>query len=302
MIQKLGKEFIPFLNRKVDQNVLVSFRAFFAFHLFLQSLKLPWSYGHNLIVYLLQGSILLCVVAMFFERASRAGVLFLAAYKLYWVYIKFPSTANHYYFEFLVLVLLFIFHPIKEEKRENYLVDGTAIRLIQIGILSVYFYGGVHKLVHGFWLDGEFLIQTLFKQGNGGLGKTLGLFINFFDPHWIKGPLSLAKGLEVTSFKISSLSLNMITVLSLGTIFTEIFTPLLFVFKKTRKWGFIFMIILQIIIGFSAWETEFMFAALGSIFLFTQKGHPRTFMFLGLIHALWAIFIIYILDLRIGIL
>ena len=62
------------------------------------------------------------------------------------------------------------------------------------------------------------------------------------------------------------------------------------------------MIILQIIIGFSAWETEFMFAALGSIFLFTQKGHPRNFMFLGLIHALWAIFIIYILDLRIGIL
>ena len=64
------------------------------------------------------------------------------------------------------------------EKSEYKLLDGTALRLIQIGILTVYFYGGVHKLVHGFWLEGEFLIQTLFKQGNGGLGKTLGFFWN----------------------------------------------------------------------------------------------------------------------------
>jgi len=301
MIQKkIGTEFFPFLGKKVERNVLVSFRVFFAFHIFLQSLKLSWSYGDNLIAYLLQGSIFLCVATMFFERASRAGIFFLGVYKLYWVCIKFPSTANHYYFEFLVLVLLFIFHPLKKEDKD--FVDGTAIRLIQIGILSVYFYGGVHKLVHGLWLDGEFLIQTLFKQANGGLGKSLSIFLNLFDLHLIKGPLSLPEGLELTPFKISSLSLSIIKLLSLGTILTEIFTPLLFIFKKTRKWGFIFMIILQVLIGFSSWETEFMFAALGSIFLFTQKNHPRNFMVLGILHALWAIFIIYVIDLRIGIL
>jgi hypothetical protein len=279
----------------------LAFRCFFSFHLFLQSLKLPWSFGDGKGVLVIQGGLFFCTFLMFSQKTFRFSCSIIFLYKLFWVWLKFPFTANHYYFELFVAAFLFLFPG--EELGEAEKSDGTALRLIQVSILSLYFYGGLHKLVHGLWINGEFLLQEFLEKNNGGLGWTLNHFISFIDKTPLLAPLTFSQGMEVTAFQVSGLSFGLLKILSWLTILTEMLIPLLFCFEKTRRVGISLMILIQVIIGLASWETEFMFLALGSMFLFfNEKMTKRSYMLLAFLHGLWSFLIIYVFDLRVGIL
>jgi hypothetical protein len=63
------------------------------------------------------------------------------------------------------------------------------------------------------------------------------------------------------------------------------------------------MVLIQVIIGLASWETEFMFLALGSMFLFfKEEMTKRNYALLAIFHGLWSFLIIYVFDLRVGIL
>ena len=294
------KNFLFYFNSPVEKGVIPCFRIFFATHIFLQSLKLPWNYGQTSLIHMVQGMVFLSALSMFHKSYYKVGLFFLVAYKFFWVHWTFPMTANHYFVEFFIVLFLLLFPDTEVEKNKSY--EGASARLIQITILTIYFFGGVQKLIYGFWLNGEFIIHEFLQQPSVGLGKTLSTFLMSFDPNAILAPIKLAADMEVIPYHLSAFSIAMIMILSWLTLLTEIFVPLLFLFKKTRNLGLITMIILQVSIGFSSWETEFMFAALACMFLFFKNNPVRNYTILTSLHVLWSLFIIYVLDLRVGIL
>jgi len=300
-MQKIVNLYIPSLytrfNASVSPDLTAAFRTYFCFHLFLQALKLPWYFGHGVFSYTQIGLSLFFTVLAFHKKTFKASLIFFLIYKLYWINYTFPLTANHYYVEFLILLLLLIF---PNNKRVDGTHDGTAIRLVQFSILSIYFFGGVQKLVLGQWLNGEFLLNLFLRNGMAGLTSTVSALIWKLDSNALVNWGGMARGFQAVPFEISSFAFGIILILSWLTLLTEIGLPLLFLFKKSLKVGIFLIIILQIVIGFSAWETEFMFAALGCIFLFFNKNSIKNYSLLGLAHFSWTILIVYVLGIKVG--
>jgi hypothetical protein len=108
-----------YLTIPVPANLMKAFRIFFAFHIFLQSLKLSWVFPamDNRIVLFMRLATLAAVFANFHRRLYYPGLLILLLFKLYGVVYKFPMTANHYFVELYVLIFLLLWpdRPIDQE-------------------------------------------------------------------------------------------------------------------------------------------------------------------------------------------
>jgi hypothetical protein len=93
---------------------------------------------------------------------GRLGVAVLLVIKIAGIVDSFPYTVNHAFFDAALLLLLALGAP-----------EGGAgvhpLRVVQVGILIVFFYSGVQKLVHGYYVGGQFLaIRTLYSEGDMG--------------------------------------------------------------------------------------------------------------------------------------
>jgi hypothetical protein len=58
------------------------------------------------------------------------------------------------------------------------------------------------------------------------------------------------------------------------------------------------MLVLQVGIGIYAWETEFMFGAVGAILLFFDRHPWRSYLALLALHVAWSVFVVAA-DLRV---
>lgn len=90
--------------------------------------------------------------------ARRAAFVVLAAAHAVLVWAEFPSTGNHAYLELVLCLFAAFLSPDDEGESLLYL---RALRWI---VVIVLFYSGVQKLVHGYWVGGEYLAFSLSSE------------------------------------------------------------------------------------------------------------------------------------------
>ncbi len=107
--------------------------------------------------------------------ARRPAFLVLAAAHAVLVWSEFPSAGNHAYLELVLCLCAAFLSPDDEGESLLYL---RALRWI---VVIVLFYSGLQKLVHGYWVGGEYLA---FSLGSETYRKALG---------WLVAPGELAR-------------------------------------------------------------------------------------------------------------
>lgn len=286
-------------------NLLALFRGFLGVHVFLQSLKLRWSYPDEPIVLLVQALLLVAAVLMWLPKYYRFGLLALLSYKLYAVVTSFPMTGNHLYLETYILVFLLLF---SEDRRRDEPAGPLALagcRLIQLAVLTIYFYSGVHKLVHGFWLNGEYLGQALYAGASSGFWRSTQLLLEgaagLFGLPLEKFPYAQSADMGRVPVEAPAWTLWVFLIVSWLTVLSEIFVPVLVLMRRTRRLGIHLMLWLVVAVGALSWETEFMFLAIGCILLFFPRNAARNYIILTVVHTAWSLFVI-LADIRIWIL
>jgi hypothetical protein len=296
-----------YFTNPVPANLMKAFRIFFACHIFLQSLKLSWiPFGiDSRIILFVQLAALAAVFANFHRRLYYPGLILLLLLKLYGVAYKFPMTANHHFLELYVLIFLLLWpdRPIAQEsdKQEANKVSGESCHLARLLVLSVYFFAGIQKLIHGIWLNGEYLAHSLFEATNGTLLTTQYMlrFISSISGSLAEIPINLSIDANMVMLTIPGWVVVYFLVMSWTTIVSEISIPLLVVFRRTRKIGIRLMLVLTVIIGLLAFETEFMFASVGCALLFFFDKGIRNYSMLLAAHIVWSLSLLFA-GVRIG--
>ncbi len=291
-----------FFTNPVPANLMKAFRIFFACHIFLQSLKLSWvPFGiSSRIVLFVQLAALAAVFANFHRRLYYPGLLLLLLLKLYGVAYKFPMTANHHFLELYVLLFLLLW-PDRSigqgtDKQETKQVSSESCHLARLLVLSVYFFAGIQKLIHGIWLNGEYLAHSLIEVTNGTLLTTqymLRFIASISGSPLVEIPLNLSLDAHMVMITIPSWVVVYFLGMSWVTIASEIAIPLLVVFRRTRKIGLRLMLVLTIIIGLLAFETEFMFASVGCALLFFHDKGIRNYSMLLAAHIVWSLSLLF---------
>ncbi len=190
----------------------------------------------------------------------RWGAALLAAYHLKAVVVDFPLAGNHKYLEFFIYVVI-AGAPLRE-----------AGELIRYMILSVFFYSGVQKAVHGFYASGEIFalwasvhIQPLGGDFASWLSAAAARFglpslkaPQFFQP-WVHVPLSIPVWMAW-----------LFRLLGLGTILVEIGLPLLAFHRDRRVQRAAVLLLIGLSLVLCAFTGEYEFAStnLAALFLF----------------------------------
>lgn len=105
------------------------------------------------------------------RRWARVGPLLILLVRLAAIASSFPYTINHAFFDAALLLLLSLGEPTE---------DGGLhpLRVAQAGILTVFLYAGVQKLVHGYYVDGQlFALRVLYDDGD--MGRRLRWMLSF---------------------------------------------------------------------------------------------------------------------------
>lgn len=89
------------------------------------------------------------------RRLAFAGIALLQAW---YVWSLFPQTGNHRYLELIFATLFALLDDELEEERR------LLLRSLRWMVLVVLFWSGVQKLVHGYWLDGQYLAFSLWRE------------------------------------------------------------------------------------------------------------------------------------------
>ncbi len=114
----------------------------------------------------LAAATLLCGAALYapWRRAAFAG---LALTQAVVIWQEFPAAGNHAYLE---LVFCLLCATLGAQRDEQILF----VRAVRWLVCVVFFYGGLQKLVHGYWLHGEYLAFSLTSPSfRGALGPLL---------------------------------------------------------------------------------------------------------------------------------
>ncbi len=106
---------------------------------------------------------LLCLAALS-ERFRRPAFAALALVQAVVIWQEFPAAGNHAYLE---LVFCLLCAGLRAERDDEQVLFLRAVRWI---VCLVFFYGGLQKLVHGYWAQGMFLAFSLsFESFRGAL-------------------------------------------------------------------------------------------------------------------------------------
>jgi hypothetical protein len=98
-------------------------------------------------------------------RTAFAGFALL---QTWYVWTYFPLAGNHRYLELAIAVLFALLDDRNVEQRR------LCLRALQWIFVVVLFYGGLQKLVHGYYFQGQFLSYSLWRVGfHAGLGWLL---------------------------------------------------------------------------------------------------------------------------------
>ena len=89
----------------------------------------------------------------------RAVFALLVVLQTWYLWTNFPHAGNHRYLE-LVLATLF---AMLDEGNEAEL--RLLLRSVRGMVVVVLFYAGLHKLVHGYYFQGQFLVYSMWREG-----------------------------------------------------------------------------------------------------------------------------------------
>ena len=206
------------------------------------------------------GAVLVC------RRTNyQAGALILAAYHFLRVASDLPLSGNHRYLEMLIYLSLAVV-PFQEVGK-----------LLRYAILTIFFYSGLQKALHGYYGSGEmFAIQAFFSPE--ALVSVFRLQLQTVQ-QLIGLPLP-ALGLEGDWSRHVSLDIpawmeTTFAIMGRSTLAAEIGLPLLVLWRRTRKPAIAALIAFSIYIGIFASEYEFASTNIACLLLFLHPRHMR---------------------------
>ena len=277
----------------VSSDLMRSFQIYFAFHIFISNFFDCDSQSFK------EGYLLLGVIAMFLaamatlsKRYCRVGLLVLLFFQVWWSIIDtFPMTANHEFLEGFILLCLILF-PSRIVDRDKKLVDGSSCHLIQFAILYSYFFSGFHKILHGFWLNGELLGWSMFsfKDVSSAIYRSGQFFLkviaNLFNLPISDIPFERSLDMGQAAVSIPIWIVIMLVVMHWVTILGEFAVPILVVLYRNQKLGRYLLLGMTLMIGLPSFELRFLFVALGCDFLFFLKRPVQNYTILLLLRVL----------------
>jgi hypothetical protein len=220
----------------------------------------------------------LCVVPL--RKYYLPGLLVILGLSAYEIFRSWPFTINHSGLEFVIVALLCL----DSEKNDEYRFP-SCVDMIRILMLSVWFYSGIHKLLQGYYLNGEFFaLEVLSNRTTLGMKlrellQIFGSFENFHALDCCTSSKLLMKDGHTAFFLI----------LSWLTILTELALPFTLLFKRTRAVGFLSIFFFQGTIAYFSGEIDFAFTAFGVLLLFVPRvawiGYPTLVSIYFLVQA-----------------
>lgn len=236
----------------------------------------------------LQFAALVSSVAMVVPRTSRLGVgcwvgLLLVSLRETW-----PYTINHRILElFISIVLLGYPARLNGPARQ----DGRNVRLLWFALLTVWIYAAIQKIVHGQYLNGEFMaLELVTKQGE------LASFIRGF-----LEPLQRALGdapnvsrfpveLTTTPVSLSLLERGFCVAAGWGVVLGELSVAACAVLMRNRPRAVALVALGQVGLAVTSGEHDFAFTALALVGLGVSRSAPVRYGLLSICVAAFYLF------------
>lgn len=228
------------------------------------------------------------VACVFMQSASyrRLGVLLLmiaAVHKVLW---SFPYTLNHAFFELLLLAEHLAWRW--SDSPEGASHDPS--RFAKLGILSVFFYAGLQKLVHGYYLDGQFLALKVLYGHDGmsvGLRALLSAMHKVMDLPMPQLPTSTPSWLSGAAASLPQWMIASMTGLSITVVLLEIVCPIAALVPRLRRSAILGLLGLEACIAIASRELSFAFTTTACLLAFFPEAgrwsYPVAFAALSLL-------------------
>lgn len=233
----------------------------------------------------------LALIALLFVAAWNGGartlywpgILTLFLYRLWQVILIFPYTLNHAFYECVALLILMMF-PAPAPRSQSLLpVSGLAPHLLQATIVLVWFYAGLQKVVHGYYLNGEMMAMYGMFAG----GKMTPFFMEVIHRiEWLSSassgnlPLACPESVDQVVFEIPIWVKAVFISVSWVIVISELLFPPLTLLRRMRKMAIAAMIALQVIIGICTLELSFSLTSIACLLLFFPAAARRNFVIL----------------------
>jgi hypothetical protein len=224
------------------------------------------------------------------SRTARYGALVWLGLVLALVVRSWPYTLNHILLEAIVLGLLVLF-PVRFDARGTR-EAADDLQLLWLTLLSVWFFAGVQKAVHGYYLNGESMALSLLTDpGASGRGLRFGLSA-------LSSALGAPVGADASSLLPMSLGTQHVSLGGLGRVYcialgglivaAEIGLPVLTFFRSTRRAATLGLGLAQCCVGVLTDELDFALLGLGLIGLGSARAIPLRYVLLSVLAVVLA--------------
>jgi len=179
-----------------------------------------------------------------------------------------PYTLNHTFLEVVLVVALVGFWPHGSERNTD-----LAVRIIWCAALSVWLWGGVQKLVHGYYVNGEyFALAVVFDDSI--LADRLRWVVNWSrEFQGVEPIVAIAGGPIETAVKLPLTALDWTVLITMARtiVVAEVLLPLTILSNRFRRTGIFVLIFVQIAIAVVSGEFDFAITGVAVLLL----GAPR---------------------------
>lgn len=285
------------LHQPIEDEVFRFFRLVFSCKFLLTAVWLiypEWGFSKEWLIAIL--------AVAFFLATRRTPDLYLTGFAVFLVFALWhvfrtlPFTLNHFILETFLILILLLFPARPCQTGRKSLVDGRASRLIQASLLTVWFYSGLQKIAHGYYLDGEMYALYAFFAERSELGRTLRMLL----PVASFGNISMSALVPISPapleifqnirLPVSSAERLFLVSAGISTVVAEFLLPIFVVlFRSCRTPALILLILAQVAVGAATGELDFTMSGLVAWILFFPKTVRWSYPALWL--SLWVLFL-----------
>lgn len=216
------------------------------------------------------------------ERVQVLGLMFLLVRHVLLVTTTFPYTLNHHFLEAWFLLHLVLLPS--SSAGAPALRHVSAVHMIRLTVLSVWFFAGVQKAVSGYYLNGEFFAIEMFLS-RGRLGEGLRWLASVVDD----GKMQVGSGIRMDryagDFECWPIDLPhtvtaILLILSWFILLCELLLPALVVRRTTRVAAASTLVALSVLSTAATGEMSFGFSSVGALLLWLPNQALWTFWLL----------------------
>jgi len=200
--------------------------------------------------------------------ARRPGFALLAATQAAVVWQEFPATGNHAYLELAFCLLALLLDPFAPPPAGA--ADARLyLRAVRWMVCVVFFYGGVQKLVHGYWWQGQYLAYSLANESFRDL-------LRFLLPAGEVARLAALTGRVGDGPYL--LTTPLARLVSIGVCVAEIALAPLLAWQRTRPVALVAALLFLLAIEIPAREVFFGLVFANAVLLFARTDLHRRFV------------------------